>query len=85
VETEIDKIKDDGKIDRETNLDCRGPRQIGTVRRIPDPQFSHCPLPLKLDCIIFRIDPNYWKDIGFFLFLKQKECQDFTYFPAGQF
>jgi hypothetical protein len=31
AETEIDKIKDDGKIERETNLDRRGLRQIGTV------------------------------------------------------
>jgi hypothetical protein len=31
AETEIDKIKDDGKIERETNLDRRGPSQIGTV------------------------------------------------------
>jgi hypothetical protein len=31
AETEIDKIKDNGKIERETNLDRRGPKQIGTV------------------------------------------------------
>jgi hypothetical protein len=31
AETEIHKIKDDGKIERETNLDRRGPSQIGTV------------------------------------------------------
>jgi hypothetical protein len=31
AETEIHKIKDDGKIERETNLDHRGPSQIGTV------------------------------------------------------
>jgi hypothetical protein len=31
AETEIGKIKDDGKIERETNLDRRGPSQIGTV------------------------------------------------------
>jgi hypothetical protein len=31
AETEIHKIKDDGKIERETNLDCRGPSKIGTV------------------------------------------------------
>ena len=37
AETEIDKIKDDGKIYRETNPDRRGPRQIGTVWHIPDP------------------------------------------------
>jgi len=29
--TEIDKIKDDGKIERETNIDRRSPSQIGTV------------------------------------------------------
>jgi hypothetical protein len=31
AETEIHKIKDDGKIERETNLDRRGPSQIVTV------------------------------------------------------
>jgi hypothetical protein len=30
VETEIHQIKDDSKIDREKNIDRRGPRQIGT-------------------------------------------------------
>jgi hypothetical protein len=30
AETEIDKIKDDSKIDREKNINRRGPRQIGT-------------------------------------------------------
>ncbi len=31
AETEKHKIKDDGKIERETNLDHCGPSQIGTV------------------------------------------------------
>jgi hypothetical protein len=31
AETEIRKIKDDGKIERETNLDRHSPSQIGTV------------------------------------------------------
>jgi hypothetical protein len=31
------KIKDDSKIDREKNIDRRGPRQIGTDWHIPDP------------------------------------------------
>jgi hypothetical protein len=31
AETEIHKIKDDSKIDRENNIDRRGPSQIGTV------------------------------------------------------
>ena len=31
AEPEIDKIKDDGKIEGETNPDRHGPRQIGTV------------------------------------------------------
>ena len=31
AETEKHEIKDDGKIERETNLDRRGPSQIGTV------------------------------------------------------
>jgi hypothetical protein len=30
AETELDKIKDDSKIDREKNIDWRGPRQVGT-------------------------------------------------------
>jgi hypothetical protein len=30
AETEIDKIKEDSKIDRETHLDRRGPSGIGT-------------------------------------------------------
>jgi hypothetical protein len=30
AETEIHKIKDDSKIEREKNMDRRGPRQIGT-------------------------------------------------------
>ncbi len=37
AETEIRKIKDDSKIDRETNLDRRGPSQIGTDWHFPDP------------------------------------------------
>jgi hypothetical protein len=32
------KIKDNSKIDRETNLDRRGPSQIGTDRHFPDPR-----------------------------------------------
>ncbi len=36
---EIDKIKDDGKIERETNLNRRGPRQIGTEWHIPEPPY----------------------------------------------
>ncbi len=47
AETEIDKIKDDGKIERETNLDRRGPRQIGTVWRIPDPPIFSLPTTFK--------------------------------------
>jgi hypothetical protein len=31
AETEIDKIKDEIKIDREKNIDRRGQRQIGSV------------------------------------------------------
>ncbi len=31
AETEMHKIKDDSKIDREKNIDRRGPSQIGTV------------------------------------------------------
>jgi hypothetical protein len=36
AEREIHKNKDDGKIERETNLDRRGPSQIGTVGHIPE-------------------------------------------------
>ncbi len=44
---EIDKIKDDGKIERETNLDRRGPSQIGTVWHIPDPPTFSLPTTFK--------------------------------------
>ena len=37
AETEIHKIKDDSKIDREKNIYRRGPSQIGTVWHILDP------------------------------------------------
>ena len=37
AETEIHKIKDDSKIDREKNIHRRGPRQIGTDWHISDP------------------------------------------------
>ncbi len=37
AETEIHKIKDDSKIDREKNIDRRGPSQIGAVWHILDP------------------------------------------------
>jgi hypothetical protein len=44
---EIHKIKDDGKIERETNLDRRGPSQIGTVWHIPDPPTFSLPTTFK--------------------------------------
>ncbi len=47
AETEIHKIKDDGKIERETNLDRRGPSQIGTVWHIPDPPTFSLPTTFK--------------------------------------
>ncbi len=47
AETEIHKIKEDGKIERETNLDRRGPSQIGTVRHIPDPPTFSLPTTFK--------------------------------------
>jgi hypothetical protein len=37
AEAEIDKINDDSKINRETNLDHRGPSQIGTGNRFRQP------------------------------------------------
>ncbi len=41
AETEMHKIKDDSKINREKNIDRRGPRQSGIVWHIPDhPSFS---------------------------------------------
>jgi hypothetical protein len=46
AETEIDQIKDDGKIERETNLDGRGPSQIGQNDTFLTPLLSHCRLPL---------------------------------------
>jgi hypothetical protein len=49
AETEIDKIKDDGKIERETNLDRRGPNQIGTVWHIPDPPTFSLPTTFNTD------------------------------------
>jgi len=49
AETEIDKIKDDGKIYRETNPDRRGPRQIGTVWHIPDPPTFWLPTTFNIN------------------------------------
>jgi hypothetical protein len=41
AETEKHKIKDNSRINREKNIDRRGPRQIGTIWHIPDtPSFS---------------------------------------------
>ncbi len=43
----MDKIKVDGKIERETNPDRRGPSQIGTVWHIPDPPTFSLPTTFK--------------------------------------
>ncbi len=45
---ERDKIKDDCKIERETNLDGHGPSQIGTEWHIPDPPTFSLPTTFKL-------------------------------------
>ncbi len=47
AETEIHKIKDDSKIDREKNIDRRGPSQIGTVWHILDPPSFSLPTTFK--------------------------------------
>jgi hypothetical protein len=47
AETEILKIKDDSKIDRETNLDRRGLSQIGTDWHFPDPRTFSLPSTFK--------------------------------------
>ncbi len=47
AETEIHKIKDDSKINREKNIDRRGSRQIGTVWHIPDPHSVSLPTTFK--------------------------------------
>ncbi len=44
---EMDKIKDYGKIERETNLNRRGPSQIGTEWHIPDPPTFSLPTTFK--------------------------------------
>jgi hypothetical protein len=49
---EIDKIKDDSKIDREKNINRSGPRQIGTDGHIPDPPTFWLPTTFKLCPII---------------------------------
>jgi hypothetical protein len=47
AETEIHKIKDDSKIDREKNIDRRGLSQIGTVWHILDPPIFSLPTTFK--------------------------------------
>jgi hypothetical protein len=47
AETEIRKIKDDSKIKRQTNLDRRGPSQIGTDWHISDPPTFSLPTTFK--------------------------------------
>ncbi len=47
AETEIHKIKDDSKIDREKNIDRRGPRQNGIDWHIPDPPTFWLPTTFK--------------------------------------
>ena len=47
AETEMHKIKDDDKIEREMNLDRRGPSQMGQFDTFQTPLLSHCRLPLR--------------------------------------
>jgi hypothetical protein len=47
AETEIHKIKDDSKIDREKNIDRRRPRQTGSDWHIPDPPTFWLPTTFK--------------------------------------
>ncbi len=47
AETEIHKIKDDSKIDREKNIDRRGLSQIGTVWHLLDPPTFSLPTTFK--------------------------------------
>ncbi len=47
AETEILKIKEDSKIDREKNIDRYGLRQIGTDWHIPDPPTFWLPTTFK--------------------------------------
>ncbi len=62
AETEIHKIKDDSKIDREKNIYRCGPSQIGTVWHILDPPTFSLPTTFneffKIYVIAFE-DP-YW-------------------------
>ncbi len=58
AETEISKIKDDSKIDRETNLDRRGLSQIGTDWHIPDPPIFS--LPTIFNKLYRPPDPHSW-------------------------
>jgi len=57
AETEIDKIKDDSKINRETNIDRRGQRHIVNVWQLSDhPLLSRYRLPLTPLCLIMQKD-----------------------------
>ncbi len=47
AETEIDKIKEEGEIDGEKNINHRGLRQIGTDWHIPDPPTFWLPTTFK--------------------------------------
>ncbi len=48
AETEIHQIKDNSKINREKNIDRRGPRQIGTDWHISDHPTFWLPTTFKL-------------------------------------
>ncbi len=47
AETEIHKIKDDSKINREKNIDCHGQRHIVNVWHLSDPPFFSLPTTFK--------------------------------------
>ncbi len=47
AETEIYKIKDNSKIKREKNIDCRSQRHFGNVWHLPDPPSFSLPTTFK--------------------------------------
>ncbi len=53
AETEIDKIKGNSKIDRETHLHRRGPSRIGTDWHIPDPHTFSLPTTFNALGVIY--------------------------------
>jgi hypothetical protein len=50
AETEIHKIKEDSKMNREKNIDRHGRDKLGQIDRFLTPLLSGCRLPLKGQC-----------------------------------